>query len=196
MNIYTDKNLSDENIAILEKLENEINKDKPILDKMNIQITANTLANIYDNYRNVLNGYYKPILENVCNQFAVDINQINRAMISDEIYFRITDKRFEPIRQIVITLKQIMSFQFDKEVLKHLDIKDNVATIKDKEKIINIFTYNTKNEKQQAVTKLLNGILPILNNLKGYGITDITSMFYYDIKGNIIGINKDSIYRL
>jgi hypothetical protein len=89
-----------------------------------------------------------------------------------------------------------MSFQFDKEVLKHLDIKDNVATIKDKEKIINIFTYNTKNEKQQAVTKLLNGILPILNNLKGYGITDITSMFYYDIKGNIIGINKDSIYRL
>jgi hypothetical protein len=36
MNIYTDKNLSDENIAILEKLENEINKDKPILDKMNI----------------------------------------------------------------------------------------------------------------------------------------------------------------
>jgi hypothetical protein len=89
-------------------------------------------------------------------------------------------------------------YDYDNRILDYLSITDNVATINNEEEIINLFTYDTKNDKQKEVTSLLKQIIEPLNKLQKYGISsNLNYMFRYDIKtGKIDHIDKDAIYRL
>jgi uncharacterized protein (UPF0297 family) len=130
---------------------------------------------------------------------GVKRNEINRYDNSNGLVFNMADKRYNPINDMLFTIYRLMKFyDYDNRILDYLSITDNVATINNEEEIINLFTYDTKNDKQKEVTSLLKQIIEPLNKLQKYGISsNLNYMFRYDIKtGKIDHIDKDAIYRL
>ena len=96
--------------------------------------------------------------------------------------------------------KSIMRYNFDVRILDYLDITDNKAKIINSSDIINLFTYETKNNRQKEVVIILNSLLPYIDKLNEFDIfTNIIkssrNLFIRNYKtGDIIGINKDAIY--
>ena len=200
MVIYIDKELYNENMQMLQNICNEINKDKEHLNKIGFNMTTEIITELYNNYKGLRNLFYKSILNNVCDNFAINVAEINRAQLSDSYIFRIADRKFLEISDILMKYKSIMRYNFDVRILDYLDITDNKAKIINSSDIINLFTYETKNNRQKEVVIILNSLLPYIDKLNEFDIfTNIIkssrNLFLRNYKtGDIIGINKDAIY--
>lgn len=79
MVIYIDKELYNENMQMLQNICNEINKDKEHLNKIGFNMTTEIITELYNNYKGLRNLFYKSILNNVCDNFAINVAEINRA---------------------------------------------------------------------------------------------------------------------
>lgn len=199
MNIYTDKENCKKNIDILYQIAKLINDNTKILVKHNIQLDIEDIKELQYHYKEIINKYYYIILDNVCDNFGCKRNEISRFDNSSGLVFNMADSRFKPIKDMLFNIYRLMKYyEFDNRILDYLSISDNVATINNEEEIINLFTYDTKNDRQKEVTSLLKQIIDTLNKLQKYGISgNLNYLFRYDIKtGNIDHIDKDAIYSL
>ena len=202
MNIYTDKESYKYNLNILKQIAKIINDNTDMLNRLSISLDIANIKDIQYHYKDIRGKYYRVILDNICKSFGVDYHKISRWDNNNGLVFNMADSRYKPIGDMLFNLYRLMITNFTNSILDYLSINGNVANIINENDIINMFTYDTKNDKQKEVTTLLKQIIEPLNKLNKYGVkntlfSNTQNIFINNLlNGEIIGINKDSIYKL
>lgn len=156
-------------VTKLKQLVEAINNQTEFLNSKNIVITKEYIKEIAINRKKFKNKMFLIALEEVCNNFGVDFDEVKLweyQYTHTDMFNNIANKKAKPFYQFADEIFKVGLTSYS-HITDYIEIENNVAspTISALDDIREYFTYYTDNEKQNKVLDKVQQIATLLDEL-------------------------------